>query len=114
MLSDKQINEIVSKNMDKFVSAAVTDDDYEVCCDVLSGVVKEALDLAEKSKWKYPEKGELPKDKEIVLVCFGERKHPDMAIHDKQCEGFIDTVNHLHFSYDEVKAWTYVPTMEGE
>lgn len=109
MLSDDQINEISIKYCFEDVEETTAENIY-----IMSRAIKEALELNEKIRWKYPENGELPEDKETVMVCFGERKYPDMAIHDKQCESFIDIVHHLHFSYHEVKAWTYVPTLDGE
>lgn len=119
MLGDKQINEIVSKNMDKFVSAAVTDNDYEVCCDVLSDVVKEALALAEKTKWEYPDKGELPEilADYIIFYLRGRLSKPKIGMAYKDKDGnFIFFCNDTNqgYSQHEVKAWTYAPVLDEE
>lgn len=111
MLSDEQINEIIEGYQADFT------DGFEqtrkaIYVEDVPMLIKEALALAEKSRWKYPDKGELPEDEKIVLIVLSGRKNCDMAIHDKQGKAFIEVVDHLHFPYGQVKAWTYAPVLE--
>lgn len=111
MLSDDKIEEIVSKAHWKFTGIKNT------FSNVVEEAIKEALALAEKSRWKYPDKGELPEilSKHIIFYLNGSIARPRIGMAYKDKDGiFMFFCNDTKQGYPktQVKAWTYAPVME--
>lgn len=113
MLSDKQINEISAHaNWEvRFLHTSLSV--------VIRDAIEKALALAEKSKWKYPEKGELPKilADYIIFYLRGRLSKPKIGMAYKDKDGnfmFFCNDTKQGYSQHEVKAWAYAPVLDEE
>lgn len=77
--------------------------------------IKEAIALYEKTKWKYPEKGDFPERNKWLdfVVPHYPGRHVGRFV--RGVEGdlcFWCELAKTYFSTDKVKAWTYAPVLE--
>lgn len=98
------------EQIDIFSPYKLTEEDIYV---ISGNDLKEALALAEKSRWKYPDKGELP-EKELKVYFITDTFTPDHI--GKRCglvnDYFWCQIQRRSYEINEIKAWTYAPVME--
>lgn len=73
------------------------------------------LEAFEKSKWKYPDKGELPEDKSMIYFILKKDSthfYCMFEIGKNNIPYFYNSREKMYHKADQVKAWTYAPVLE--
>lgn len=113
MLSAEQIDKVSAHALLQFRLHNTT------LAEVVTNAINEALALAEKTKWKYPEKGELPEilADYIIFYLRVRLSKPKIGMAYKDKDGnfmFFCNDTKQGYSQHEVKAWTYAPVLNEE